>query len=176
MVPQTDLSGTEQPSPGSGGQIIDGGHRTSGGPGPSVMDAATLAGDSVVNPAGEDVGRIEAIMLDITSGRIAYAVLSFGGFLGMGKKLFALPWGALTPDAVAKRFILDASKETLENAGGFDQDHWPTMADPAWATRLHSYYNVPPYWDDEDARRDLRRSGDPSQTTDRTDRPPTIRI
>jgi hypothetical protein len=104
-------------------------------------------------------------MLDITSGRIAYAVLSFGGFLGMGKKLFALPWGALTLDAIEQRYSLDASKEKLENAEGFDKDHWPSMADPAWATRLHSHYNVTPYWHEEHAPRDPRRSPDSTATT-----------
>ena len=60
-----------------------------GGPGPGVMDAATLTGDSVVNATGEHLGKIRAIMLDVPSGRVAYAVLSFGGFLGAGNKLFA---------------------------------------------------------------------------------------
>jgi sporulation protein YlmC with PRC-barrel domain len=176
MVTQTDLSGTEQSGRSSGAPILDDGQTTSNGPGPNVMDAATLTGDSVVNAAGEDVGKIEAIMLDVTSGEIGYAVLSFGGFLGMGKKLFALPWCALTLDAVEKRFILDVSKEKLEHAEGFDKDHWPSMADPAWAAQLHAYYNVTPYWHEEDAHRDLRRYTDSSDATDRTDRPATIRI
>src|ERR1700694_351556 len=143
----------------------------SNGPGPDVMNAASLTGDDVVNAAGEDLGKIEAIMLDVTSGRIAYAVLSFGGFLGMGKKLFALPWGALTLDAVERRFILDASKEKLENAEGFDKDHWPSMADPGWATRLYSYYNVTPYWRPENTRGEIRHSPDSSYATHRADRP-----
>ena len=171
METPTNLPGTEQSGRSSGAQIIDDGHKTSNGPGPNVMDAATLTGDSVVNGAGEDLGKIEAIMLDVTSGRIAYAVLSFGGFLGMGKKLFALPWGALTLDAVEKRFIVDASKEKLQNAEGFDKDHWPSMADPEWATRLHSYYNVTPYWDEKYAHGDLRRSADSSYATDHGNRP-----
>jgi hypothetical protein len=112
------------------------------------MDAASLTGNNVVNANGEDLGRIEAIMLDVTSGRIAYAVLSFGGFLGMGSKLFAIPWSALTLDAGQKRFVLDVSKERLESAPGFDKDHWPSMADRAWATDVHDYYDVTPYWDD----------------------------
>ena|SRR5438552_7898653 len=117
------------------------------GPGPDVMDAATLKGDNVVNAAGDDLGKIEAIMLDVGAGRIAYAVLSFGGFLGMGSKLFAIPWSALTLDTTNHRFILDASKEQLEAAPGFDKDHWPSMADRTWATDIHAYYDVPPYWD-----------------------------
>src|ERR1700730_12838811 len=120
----------------------------SDGPGPDVMNAASLIDDDVVDAAGDDLGKIEAIMLDVTSGRIAYAVLSFGGFLGMGSKLFAIPWSALTLDARQKRFVLDASKERLESAPGFDKDHWPSMADRAWATDVHAYYDVEPYWDD----------------------------
>ena len=121
------------------------------------MDADTLIGDSVVNQAGDSLGEIKAIMLDVTGGRIAYAVLSFGGFLGMGNKLFAVPWSAFIMDAGEKRFILDIDKERLENAPGFDKDHWPSMADAEWATDLHAYYDVPPYWDDEiSALRDSR--------------------
>ena len=116
------------------------------GPGPEVMDANTLAGDTVVNPAGEDLGKIKAIMLDVAHGRVAYAVLSFGGFLGAGNKLFAIPWKALTLDPVEKRFVLDASKERLEAARGFDKDHWPAMVDREWATDLHTFYDVEPYW------------------------------
>ena len=112
------------------------------------MDAATLIGDKVVNAAGESLGEIEAIMLDVRSGRIAYAVLSFGGFLGMGSKLFAIPWNALTLDAKEKRFVLNVSKEKLENAEGFDKDHWPSMADMTWAVRVHEYYDVVPYWEE----------------------------
>jgi sporulation protein YlmC with PRC-barrel domain len=132
-----------------GAAIVNADERRSNGPGPYVMDAATLRDDGVVNVNGEDLGQIESIMLDVTTGQIAYAVLSFGGFLGMGKKLFAIPWSALTLDAAEKRFVLDVSKERLENAPGFDKDHWPSMADPAWATELHAYYDVAPYWEDQ---------------------------
>jgi len=136
--------------PKKGGASIIGAERhVSDGPGPEVMDADTLIGDSVVNAAGEDLGEIKAIMLDVTSGRIGYAVLSFGGFLGMGNKLFAIPWSALTLDAGEKRFVLNIAKEQLDNAPGFDKDHWPAMANAAWARQLHEYYDVRPYWDDD---------------------------
>ena len=159
MATRTDTTSTTGTLTGGGAPIV-GGHRGDG-PGPEVMDAATLKGDSVVNSSGDDLGTIEAIMLDVTSGRIAYAVLSFGGFLGMGSKLFAIPWSALTLDASEKRFILDVPKERLENAPGFDKDHWPSMADTTWATQVHSYYNVRPYWDDEFGS---SRSSDPRTT------------
>ena len=117
------------------------------GPGPEIMAAATLTGNDVVNAAGEDLGEIEHIMLDVPRGRIAYAVLSFGGFLGMGEKLFAIPWNALKLDVTNKCFILNASIEQLQNAPGFDKGQWPSMADQKWARDIHSYYSSPPYWE-----------------------------
>lgn len=116
------------------------------GPGPEVMAAETLRGDHVINLQGEKLGSIEDIMLDVQGGRIAYAVLSFGGILGMGDKLFAIPWSALTLDADRKCFVLDVPKYRLQNAPGFDKGHWPAMADENWASQVHSYYNQQPYW------------------------------
>jgi sporulation protein YlmC with PRC-barrel domain len=117
------------------------------GPGPELMGANTLNGEDVYNTKDEDLGDIKEIMIDMRSGRIAYAVLSFGGVLGMGNKLFAVPWSALKLDTVKKRFTLDINKERLESAPGFDKDSWPRMADQAWAKQVHSYYNARPYWD-----------------------------
>lgn len=120
-------------------------YRRHTGPGPRLMGANTLDGNDVYNKQNEDLGDIKEIMIDVPSGRVAYAVLSFGGFLGMGDKLFAVPWTALQLDTVNKRFVLDISKERLEQAPGFDKDAWPDMADPTWATALHDYYGVKPY-------------------------------
>lgn len=161
MSTQTNPYGSATESR-SGAKIIASDRAEASGPGPEVMDAATLQGDKVVNAAGDDLGKIEAIMLDVTTGRIAYAVLSFGGFLGMGSKLFAVPWGALTLDTGEKRFVLDVSKEKLENAQGFDNDRWPSMADASWASEIHAYYNVSPYWEDDevDAVRERRSARD----------------
>lgn len=117
------------------------------GPGPQVMAADTLTGDDVVNAAGDNLGQVESIMLDVPGGRIAYAVLSFGGFLGMGDKLFAIPWNALKLDTENHCFVLNIDKEQLRNAPGFDKDHWPSMADQQWASQIHSYYGSRPYWD-----------------------------
>ena len=117
------------------------------GPGPRVMAADTLEGNKVKNPAGQDLGEIKHIMLDVPTGRIAYAVLSFGGFLGMGDKLFAIPWTALVLDTDQKCFILDSSQDRLEQAPGFDKDHWPAMAEEKWARNVHEYYRSKPYWE-----------------------------
>ena len=112
------------------------------GPGPALMGADTLMGNDVYNKDGEDRGDIKELMIEMSSGRIAYAVLSFGGLLGLGDKLFAVPWAALTLDTANKRFTLNALKETLKDAPGFDKDHWPSMADKGWATGVHNFYGV----------------------------------
>src|SRR4029450_13729436 len=106
MAPPLSTNKTTQSKTG-GASIIGKGAQTADGPGPEIMSASTLDGDTVVNSAGEDLGKIEDIMLDVTAGRIAYAVLSFGGFLGKGDKLFAIPWSALTLDAAEQRVILN---------------------------------------------------------------------
>lgn len=114
------------------------------GPGPRLMGANTLVGNDVYNRQDEDLGEIKEIMLDVLAGRISYAVLSYGGILGMGEKLFAVPWAALTLDTVNKRFTLDVSKDRLENAPGFDKNDWPNMSDETWAKDIHTYYRTTP--------------------------------
>ncbi len=115
---------------------------------PRLMGADTLIGDDVYNQYEEDLGDIKEIMLDVKTGRVSYAVLSFGGFLGLGEKLFAVPWSALKLDYENKRFILNIEKERLENAPGFDKDSWPNMADKTWENEIHAYYGTQPYKDD----------------------------
>lgn len=105
-----------------------------------VMSASTLTGDRVENKAGDKLGKIEDIMIHVPTGKIAYAVLSFGGFLGLGDKFFAIPWQALVLDEKRKCFIFDVTKEKLENAPGFDKDNWPDMADPEWSKGIYDYY------------------------------------
>jgi sporulation protein YlmC with PRC-barrel domain len=124
-----------------------------------VLSASTMAGDSVKNAAGEDIGKVDEIMIDIPSGRVAYAVLSFGGVLGMGNKLFAVPWEALKVDEDEKCFILDVNKGTLEAAPGFDKDNWPDMADPTWSAGVFKYYGVKPSREDYERPKTLGGGG-----------------
>lgn len=142
------MASVHQPGSSTGAQtrIVGTQHDPSSGPGPEIMAADTLEGDDVVNYQGDDLGKIKDIMIDVAAGRVAYAVLSSGGFLGIGDKYFAIPWSALTLDADHKRFVLNVDKERLKNAPGFDKDHWPTMADLTWATEVHRYYGQPAYW------------------------------
>ncbi|AGX87526.1 PRC-barrel domain-containing protein [Candidatus Symbiobacter mobilis] len=113
------------------------------GPGPSLMGANTLLGNDVSNQNGESLGDIKEFMLDMATGRVAYAVLSFGGLLGLGDKLFAVPWGALTLDTINKRFTLNVSKDALKDAPGFNKDRWPSMSDKTWAGGVHKFYGTP---------------------------------
>ncbi len=111
-----------------------------------TLGATTLVGDRVVNLAGEPIGRIEELMVDVTTGRVAYAVLSFGGFLGIGNKLFALPWSALTVDEAHKRFVVNVTREALEKMPGFDKGHWPDLNDLEYATGVYHHWGATPYW------------------------------
>ena len=111
-----------------------------------VLSGSSLRGDKVVNYQGEDLGKIEEIMIDLDRGRVAYVVLSFGGFLGVGDKLFAIPWQAFSVDTTQKRLVLNADKELLEKAPGFDKNNWPDMADLSLGSTLYGYYGYKPYW------------------------------
>lgn len=124
-----------------------------------VLSANTLRGDKVENAAGESLGVIDEIMIDIPSGRIAYAVVSFGGVLRIGNKLFAIPWDAFTIDEDEKRFILNVDKTTLETAPGFDKDNWPDMADTSWSSQVYKHYGISPYWEEETTSKTLRGGG-----------------
>ena len=88
---------------------------------PLFFTARTINGDKVINMAGEHLGKIEDLMIDLENG-VAYAVLSFGGFMGIGSKLFAVPWEAISVRPHKHAFALDISKEILEKTDGFDKD------------------------------------------------------
>lgn len=111
-----------------------------------ILSASTLTGDRVVNSYGEDLGKVEDFMLDLENGRIRYAVLSFGGFLGVGDKLFAIPPEALRVDTENERVILEMDRTRLENAPGFDKDDWPDTTEPDWQVEVYQYYGATPYW------------------------------
>ena len=108
----------------------------------NLLSAATISGDDVCNMQDEKLGTIQDIMLDLQTGKIRYAVLSSGGFLGMGDRLFAVPWKAFKQDKENKRFLLDVDTDQLKKAPGFDKDNWPNMADAGWNSSVESYYDT----------------------------------
>lgn len=121
---------------------IYGMYKTNDGPGPALMGANTLIGDKVHNLQEEHLGDIKEIMLDMRSGKIAYAVLSFGGVFSIGEKLLAVPWSSLKLDTDKQCFILNVSKARFEDAPGFNSKNWPNMADLAWSNNINRYYEI----------------------------------
>lgn len=113
---------------------------------PQVLSASSITDDKVVNDAGEHLGNIQDLMIDLESGRIAYVVLSFGGLLGVGNKLFAIPWEVFKISFHDKKFVLDVPKEKLKEAPGFDKNNWPDSADWRWLEDVYRYYGCTPFW------------------------------
>ena len=112
-----------------------------------VALASKIIGEAVVNRHNESLGKIHELVIDAKEGRLAYAVLSFGGFMGMGNKLFAMPWEGFEFDKTENKLILNVNKERLKEAPGFDPDaKWPDFADLAWGSSIYEYYGYAPYW------------------------------
>jgi sporulation protein YlmC with PRC-barrel domain len=112
----------------------------------TVLRAQDILGMNVRNAKGEELGDVKDLMVDLEHpARVRYAALDYGGFLGVGDKLFAVPWDAMKVrhDADDEVFLeLDVTKESLKNAPGFDKDHWPNFADSHWADQVHKHYTV----------------------------------
>ena len=114
---------------------------------PRVLSASSISGTQVRNLAGEDIGKVKDLMIDWDNGSVAYAVMKFGGFLGMGEKLFAIPLESFRFDDSdgSERAILDINKEQLENAPGFDPDNWPKDADYTFIDSVYAHYGYDSY-------------------------------
>ena len=112
-----------------------------------VVPASKIIGETVVNRQSENVGKIDELVIDAKKNRIMYAVLSFGGFMGMGNKLFAMPWEAFEFSSTENKLILDVDKEKLKAAPGFEKgDNWPDFKDKLWGESIYNYYNYTPPW------------------------------
>lgn len=106
------------------------------------LSASSLIGDDIKNPQGESLGDLKELMIDLGTGTIGYAVVAFGGILGMGEKLFAVPWQSLRVDQENKCLILNVSKEKLKDAPGFDKSNWPNFSDPTFSEQIGRYYRA----------------------------------
>jgi sporulation protein YlmC with PRC-barrel domain len=112
-----------------------------------LIAATKVEGTPVYNGRSERLGSIEDLMIDKVSGRVAYAVLSIGGFLGIGERHHPLPWNVLTYDARVGGYNVDLSPEKLKEAPSFTDDERVNLEDRAYGRRIHDYYGVAPYWD-----------------------------
>lgn len=112
---------------------------------PACVAASTLEGSPVVNSQARDIGTVTHVMMDAASGQAAYVVISTKGAAHV-RKLYAVPWTALRFDAEHARFVLNIEPERMRNAPAFDNEHWPSMVNPAWETQIHDYYRQRDYW------------------------------
>lgn len=110
---------------------------------PQLIAADKVKGTEVYNASDENLGTVEEVMIDKRSGKVAYAVMSFGGFLGIGEKYHPLPWGMLQYDPEQDGYRVSLSREQLEGAPTYSRGETVDYTDKAWNTRVHDYYNVP---------------------------------
>jgi hypothetical protein len=111
----------------------------------TLISGDKVAGTEVYNTAGDHLGEIHDVMLDKLSGRVAYAVMSFGGFLGIGEKYHPLPWSALTYDTSQGGYVVNVSREQLEGAPVYADDEQPRW-NREYEQDIHDYYGISPYW------------------------------
>lgn len=107
---------------------------------PTIVSVSALSNEAVKNLQDEDLGHIKDVMIDTETAQVAFYVLSFGGVMGMGDKLFAIPPNAIKFDNKREQVVLNIDKERLKEAPGFDKDHWPNMASPSFREEIQSYY------------------------------------
>jgi sporulation protein YlmC with PRC-barrel domain len=112
----------------------------------TLIAADKVSGTSVYNTAGESLGEIYDVMIDKESGKIAYAVMSFGGFLGIGEEYHPVPWSILKYDTAQGGYVVNLDKPQLEGAPAYSEDAEPPWGDRAYDESVYSYYKAPPYW------------------------------
>ena len=118
---------------------------------PQVLSATTLIGDKIFSRAGEELGILKELMVDLYAGQVKYAVLSINEFPGLDSQLFAIPWPALSLNAEEHTFTLHVDKEELQDAPRLDEDNRPDGAqyESGWLAELYEYYGYVPYWTNE---------------------------
>ncbi|MDR3533817.1 MAG: PRC-barrel domain-containing protein [Rhodopila sp.] len=116
-------------------------------PSAHLIAARQIQGTSVFSPALEKLGSVEDVMIDRASGRIAYAVLRFGGFLGIGDHYYPLPWEKLSYSPEMGGYITDIGRDVLQGAPSYPDEAAASWDDKAWSRDVYAYYGVRPFWD-----------------------------
>ena len=111
-----------------------------------LISGDKVDGTAVYNAAGERLGDVHDVMIDKVSGRVAYAIMSFGGFLGIGEKYHPLPWNALKYDVELGGYVVNLTREQLEGGPVYDDTDEPRWGDRDYERGVHDYYGLPPYW------------------------------
>jgi sporulation protein YlmC with PRC-barrel domain len=118
--------------------------RATAHPDHQCISSEDIQGTEVYGADGKNIGEIDHLIIDKVSGRVAYAVMSFGGFVGLGHSHYPIPWGALTYDTSLSGFRTNITEQQLKDAPEFSDDSWQ---DRGWETRTHQYYGTPTYWE-----------------------------
>jgi hypothetical protein len=113
----------------------------------SLISSDKVEGTSVYDRRGEKLGSIHSVMIDKVSGKVAYAVMSFGGFLGIGDRYHPLPWHVLTYDTAEGGYVVDLDRSKLEGAPTYGTSETPNWSDRRWGQQVHDYYGARPYWE-----------------------------
>jgi hypothetical protein len=114
--------------------------------GKPLIESDRVEGTTVYDRSGNNIGSIKRLMIEKISGRVAYAVMSFGGFLGMGTEEHSVPWNKLTYDTNLGGYRTDITEQQLRGAPSFSRDRSYDWTDRNRERELHDYYGVPPYW------------------------------
>ena len=114
--------------------------------GHALIASDRVEGTAVRRRNGDKIGTIERVMIDKISGKVAYAVMSFGGFLGMGEGHQPLPWSTLTFDTTLDAYVLDVTDDQLRDAPTVNEEGRDASYDRGWEEHVHRYYNATPYW------------------------------
>jgi sporulation protein YlmC with PRC-barrel domain len=112
-----------------------------------LISSEKVEGTAVMNKQGEKIGSIESVMIEKRSGKVAYAVMSFGGFLGIGHEHHPVPWNALVYDTRLSGYVIDADRARLEAAPKYSGTQTPNWSDRDWGQRIHQHYGTRPYWE-----------------------------
>jgi len=112
-------------------------------PNHQLISSEDVEGTNVYDLKGKEIGEIDHLMIDKISGRVTYAVMSFGGFLGLGHSHYPVPWAALKYDTKLNGFVTGITEQQLKDAPAFSDDSW---TDRNWETQTYKHYNVTPYW------------------------------
>jgi hypothetical protein len=118
--------------------------RATAHPDHQCISSEDIHGTEVYGADGKNIGEIDHLIIDKVSGRVAYAVMSFGGFVGLGHSHYPIPWGALTYDTSLGGFRTSITEQQLKDAPEFSDDSWQ---DRDWEARTHRYYGMPTYWE-----------------------------
>jgi sporulation protein YlmC with PRC-barrel domain len=113
---------------------------------PHLVSTKQLDAYSVVNTAGEGLGQVQDFMLDMATGQVVYAIVSFAGTLGLTDKWFAIPWEAMTWSPETRHLVLNVSKEMLRQAPGLDKRHWQEQLNMKWLGQSSEYFGFPATW------------------------------